>query len=338
MYLSAKNKLESNPLFLKIMLLAIALPYMPVQLGWIVAEVGRQPWIVYGMLKTSEAVSRSISVSQVIVSLIAFTLLYRFLGIVDIYLLAKYRQAGSGESPSRQFLKPGSRRCDMEMLQILQIIWFILWGVLWAVYFMLDGFVLGTGMIHNFLARNENEKQAMVIAIGPGMERQRGLAHHGRRRDLRRLPHNLCPDVQLPLHRPAPPAVRPDHPRRVPGIPGKDGHGRSWKKLWDAGIFLGSLLPALLFGVAFGNIFMGLPMDAARLSRDPLHPAESLRAPHRGPLRAARGARGALYSVKTRGDLSARAVAWPARWYVLLAVAVLFLHLQLLPRGSTRTI
>ena len=93
-YLSVKDKLESFPFFLKIMLLAIALPYIGVQLGWIVAEVGRQPWIVYGLLKTSDAVSRSITVSQVAVSLIAFTAVYTLLGIVDVYLLTKYAKQG----------------------------------------------------------------------------------------------------------------------------------------------------------------------------------------------------------------------------------------------------
>ncbi|MGD0822554.1 MAG: cytochrome ubiquinol oxidase subunit I [Desulfomonilia bacterium] len=93
-YLSAKDKLESSPVFLKIMLYAIALPYIGVQLGWIVAEVGRQPWIVYGMLKTSDAVSRSITVSQVLMSLIAFTVVYGLLGIVDVYLLVKYAKQG----------------------------------------------------------------------------------------------------------------------------------------------------------------------------------------------------------------------------------------------------
>jgi cytochrome bd ubiquinol oxidase subunit I len=93
-YFSVKGKLEETPWFLKIMVPALFLPYIVVQLGWIVAEVGRQPWIVYGMLKTSDAVSRSLSLGQVVVSLAAFTLLYGGLGIVDIYLLAKYARKG----------------------------------------------------------------------------------------------------------------------------------------------------------------------------------------------------------------------------------------------------
>jgi len=94
LFLSRKDRLETYPLFLKIMLFAIPLPYLAGELGWIVAEVGRQPWIVYGVLKTSDAVSRSVSVTQVTVSLVGFTLLYSFLGLIDMYLLAKYAKKG----------------------------------------------------------------------------------------------------------------------------------------------------------------------------------------------------------------------------------------------------
>jgi cytochrome bd ubiquinol oxidase subunit I len=92
--LSRWGKLEDRTLFLKVMLLAIPAPYVAAQLGWIVAEVGRQPWIVYGVMKTSDAVSKSISVSQVVISLAGFTILYGALGVIDIYLLAKIARKG----------------------------------------------------------------------------------------------------------------------------------------------------------------------------------------------------------------------------------------------------
>jgi cytochrome d ubiquinol oxidase subunit I len=79
------------------MLYTIPLPYLAAQLGWIVAEVGRQPWIVYGVLRTSEAVSRQIEPVQVLTSLIGFGLFYSFLGILDFYLLAKYARKGPEE-------------------------------------------------------------------------------------------------------------------------------------------------------------------------------------------------------------------------------------------------
>ncbi len=89
-----RGTLETHRWFLTIMLFAIPLPYLAGQLGWIVAEVGRQPWIVYGVLKTSQAVSKSINTLQVYASLVGFTILYSGLGIVDIYLLTKFAKKG----------------------------------------------------------------------------------------------------------------------------------------------------------------------------------------------------------------------------------------------------
>ncbi len=92
--LSRRDRLESSPVFLRVMLYALPLPYIAAQLGWVVAEVGRQPWIVYGVLKTSAAVSKAVSITQVWASLIGFTLLYGFLAVIDIYLLTRNAKKG----------------------------------------------------------------------------------------------------------------------------------------------------------------------------------------------------------------------------------------------------
>ncbi len=92
--ISRRDRLESSPAFLRIMFYALPLPYIAAQLGWIVAEVGRQPWIVYGVLKTSAAVSKAVSAAQVWASLIGFTLLYGFLAVIDIYLLTRSAKNG----------------------------------------------------------------------------------------------------------------------------------------------------------------------------------------------------------------------------------------------------
>ncbi|MGD8893290.1 MAG: cytochrome ubiquinol oxidase subunit I, partial [Desulfobacterales bacterium] len=83
-----RNRLVDSPKYLKLMLLSIPLPYVACELGWIVAEVGRQPWIVYGLMKTSDAVS-PIAVSQVLTTLIAFIVVYSLLGVTGFYLIAK---------------------------------------------------------------------------------------------------------------------------------------------------------------------------------------------------------------------------------------------------------
>jgi cytochrome d ubiquinol oxidase subunit I len=104
-FLSRTEGLERNRLFLNVLVWSIPLPYIANQLGWIVAEVGRQPWIVYGVLKTSDAVSKAISTPQVFGSLIGFVLLYGALGAVDIYLLTKYARKGPDDDLSA-IIKP----------------------------------------------------------------------------------------------------------------------------------------------------------------------------------------------------------------------------------------
>jgi len=92
-----RNKLTESPRLLKAMLFAIPLPYLAIEAGWVVAEVGRQPWIVYGLMKTADAVSPIVT-SQVAFSLVALTLLYALLGAVDIYLLFKFAKKGPAEA------------------------------------------------------------------------------------------------------------------------------------------------------------------------------------------------------------------------------------------------
>lgn len=87
------NKLTEYPAYLRAMIWALPLPYIAIQAGWAVAEVGRQPWIVHGLMRTKDAVS-PVDPSQVAISLAAFIIVYAFLGIVDIYLLVKYAKQG----------------------------------------------------------------------------------------------------------------------------------------------------------------------------------------------------------------------------------------------------
>ena len=88
-----RNKLESNRWLLWIMLFSIPLPYIANEAGWTLAEVGRQPWIVYGLMRTSDAVS-PVASSQVLISLVAFVLVYSVLGIAAYYLIIKHALKG----------------------------------------------------------------------------------------------------------------------------------------------------------------------------------------------------------------------------------------------------
>ncbi len=97
-YLLWRRALYDHALFLRVALLSIPLPVIAGELGWITAEVGRQPWIVYHLLKTSDAVSVVVPPGQVLFSLIMFCLIYGLLFVVWISLLRREMRKGP-ESP-----------------------------------------------------------------------------------------------------------------------------------------------------------------------------------------------------------------------------------------------
>ena len=84
-----RNKLWNDRLFLKLLVWSIPLPVIASQLGWIAAEVGRQPWIIYRVMRTKEAASLSVSGWDVLSSIVLFSLLYTFLGTLYIYIMRK---------------------------------------------------------------------------------------------------------------------------------------------------------------------------------------------------------------------------------------------------------
>lgn len=90
LYLTVRGSLEEKRWYLKAMVGAMALPYLANSFGWLMAEVGRQPWIVQGLQRLEEAISPAVSPGELLVTLIGFTLIYSFLAVADVYLLAKY--------------------------------------------------------------------------------------------------------------------------------------------------------------------------------------------------------------------------------------------------------
>ncbi|MBT8341731.1 MAG: cytochrome ubiquinol oxidase subunit I [Desulfatitalea sp.] len=98
-----RNRLVENRWYLAVMMAAIPLPYIAIQAGWVLAEVGRQPWIVYGLLRTSDAAS-PIAGEQVLASLVAFILVYGLLGLVGFFLIARHAVKGPGDAPAANTL------------------------------------------------------------------------------------------------------------------------------------------------------------------------------------------------------------------------------------------
>jgi cytochrome bd ubiquinol oxidase subunit I len=100
-YLAWRRKnVEVQRRYLIGLLIAMALPYLANTAGWIMTEVGRQPWIVVGLLKTSAGVSPTVNAGSVLFSLIAFALVYGVLMVVDVFLLARYARTNPLEEPA----------------------------------------------------------------------------------------------------------------------------------------------------------------------------------------------------------------------------------------------
>ena len=104
----ARGTLFSKKWFLWVLVFAVLLPQIANQLGWIVAEVGRQPWIVWGLLKTSDALSKSVEAGQVLFSLILFGLIYLLLFTLFIFLLDR-KIKGGPEAPVEVYSEEKTR-------------------------------------------------------------------------------------------------------------------------------------------------------------------------------------------------------------------------------------
>jgi len=98
---------EGNPLLLKLLVWSIPLPYLANELGWTLAEVGRQPWIVYGVMRTADAVS-PLATTQVALSVVGFIVVYTLLGVADFYLLFKYARRGPVEPETAAAVPTGA--------------------------------------------------------------------------------------------------------------------------------------------------------------------------------------------------------------------------------------
>jgi cytochrome d ubiquinol oxidase subunit I len=94
LWATLRDRVLTSPRLLGLLVPAIVLPYAANTSGWVFTEIGRVPWIVFGVMKIESAVSPNVTAGEVLFSLVAFTLLYAALMAADIYLLNKYARAG----------------------------------------------------------------------------------------------------------------------------------------------------------------------------------------------------------------------------------------------------
>ncbi|MCS7220555.1 MAG: cytochrome ubiquinol oxidase subunit I [Anaerolineae bacterium] len=94
LFLTMGEAINSQNRLLRAFLWAIPLPYIANTFGWLMTEIGRAPWVVYGVMRIEDAVSPTVSTGMVLASLILFTLIYGLLMFADIYLLVRFAKAG----------------------------------------------------------------------------------------------------------------------------------------------------------------------------------------------------------------------------------------------------
>ena len=145
-------------------------------------------------------------------------------------------------------------------MTFFNVLWFFLIFVLIGGYFVLDGFDLGAGVLYPFVAKDDREKAVVRRSIGPVWDGNEVWLLTAGGALFAAFPPAYATTfsgfylaVMLVLFGLIVRAVSVEF----------RGHDPQWARTWDACFFVGSLLPALLLGVAVGNIYAGIPMDAA---------------------------------------------------------------------------
>jgi cytochrome bd ubiquinol oxidase subunit I len=90
-----RNKLEESRGYLKMAVVVMFLPLLANSLGWIITEMGRQPWVVYGLMLTQDGVSPNVSSGSMLSTTIAFTILYGVIAAVAVYLIHRFAKPGA---------------------------------------------------------------------------------------------------------------------------------------------------------------------------------------------------------------------------------------------------
>jgi cytochrome bd ubiquinol oxidase subunit II len=210
---------------------------------------------------------------------------------------------------------------------MLGLIWFLLWGVLWAVYFMLDGSDLGLGTVMPAVAKNEEQRKMVYRAMSPFWDGNEvwlitagGVTFAAFPAAYAVLFSGLYTPLMLLLFALILRGVTFAFRSKV--------DDPKWRSIWDLCLVLGSFLPALLLGVAFANLFKGIPIDGEGIFQGNLLTLLNPYGLAGGLLFVAIFAmHGSLWlATKAEGELLGQAEALAKRiWPVVLLLAVIFL-------------
>ena len=143
----------------------------------------------------------------------------------------------------------------------LSTVWFVLIAILWIGYFVLEGFDFGVGMLMPILGRNDRERRVVINTIGPHFDANEVWVLVAGGATFAAFPEwyaTLFSGFYLPLLLILVALIV----RNVAFDYRGKRNELAWRQRWDWCIIIGSFVPALLWGVAFGNILRGVPIDA----------------------------------------------------------------------------
>jgi cytochrome bd ubiquinol oxidase subunit II len=240
---------------------SVLLPQIANQLGWVSAEVGRQPWIVHGLLRTQDAASRG--------DLLPGARIHRDVhgdlppapgGLPvpdDLEDPARPGRAGPSGGTGR-----GGRRARMTISLDLASLWFVLIGVLLVGYAILDGYDLGVGALH-LVTRGDQERRTLLNAIGPVWDGNEVWLLTAGGALFAAFPP-VCATLFSGFYTAFMLFLAAAIGRAVSLECRSQATMPWWPRLWDGVFGVSSIAAALLLGVALGNVARGLPITADR--------------------------------------------------------------------------
>ena len=336
-YLSSKRRC-GKPWFLRMVMYSLPLPWVAAELGWIVAEYGRQPWIIDG---DDADVPRRLQHPRVECrgeprGLRAVLQRARHHRCRADRQICPHRPTGGGRASSHRRARASRAGAGAEPIgkakamfdyMTLRLIWWALLGVLLAGFAVLDGFDIGVAMLHPFVARNDAQRRVTLNAIGPVWEGNQVWFILGGGAVFAAWPPLYA--VSFSGFYLAMLLVLIGFILRPVAIVFRGKReARGWRETWDWLFFVSGFVPALIFGVAFGNLLQGVPF----------HFDQTLRATYEGGLLgllnpfgllcglvsvtmlAMQGA--AWLSVKSEGDVAVRARRYGALAAILLVLLI----------------
>ena len=232
-------------------MLAFPLPYIANTVGWMTAELGRQPWLIYGLFRTAQGSSPTVHSGMVLFTLMGFCGLYLVLGLLFLFLIG--REIAHGPGPLAPVARAGVGAAMFEL-------WFAIAALMFAIYVALDGFDLGAGILSPFVARTDSERRQVLAAIGPYWDGNEVWLLAGGGALFLAFPRVLSSGISgfyfaivLLLWCLLGRGIAIEFRSHVTDS--------LWRSAWDFVFAAASTLLAVFLGAAFGNLMRGVPLD-----------------------------------------------------------------------------